>query len=198
MLDRVLATIGLALLTPVFLVLAWLIYREDQGAPFFKHTRVGKNGKSFQCYKFRSMRRDSLEILACWKESNSPEWQEFQRAHKLVNDPRVLTVGNFLRKTSLDELPQLFNVLKGEMSLVGPRPVTAEELGHYEAFDGLDAYLRTTPGITGLWQVSGRSDTSYEERVLLDKQYAADVNFWQDASILVRTVAVPFSQRGAY
>ena len=197
-LDRLCAALGLVLLSPLLLVIAWLIYREDKGPVFYKHTRVGKHGKQFGCYKFRSMRQDAPEMLARWRAANSPEWQEFQRAHKLANDPRVLAVGSFLRKTSLDELPQLLNVLKGEMSLVGPRPVTADELGHYQEHGGLDAYLQTMPGVTGLWQVSGRSDTTYRERVLLDKEYAASITLSRDAAILLKTLAVPFSQRGAY
>lgn len=198
LMDRALAAIGLVLLSPLMAFVAWRIYKEDRGPVLFKHERVGFNGRLFGCYKFRSMRQDAPATLARWKAENSPEWQEFQLASKLVNDPRVLKVGQFLRKTSLDELPQLLNVLKGEMSLVGPRPVTEDELSHYEEHEGLTAYLQTVPGVTGLWQVSGRSDTTYRERVLLDRQYAARITFWQDAQILVRTLAVPFSQRGAY
>lgn len=198
LMDRVLAAIGLVLLSPVMALVAWRIYKEDRGPVLFKHERVGLNGRLFGCYKFRSMRQDAPTTLARWKAENSPEWQEFQLTSKLVNDPRVMKVGHFLRKTSLDELPQLLNVLKGEMSLVGPRPVTEDELCHYEEHEGLTAYLRTVPGVTGLWQVSGRSDTTYRERVLLDRQYAARITFRQDAQILVRTLAVPFSQRGAY
>lgn len=197
-LDRLLAAVGLVLLFPVFMFIAWRIRREDGGPALFEHERVGLKGVRFQCYKFRSMRQDAPAMLARWKAENSPEWKEFQRTHKLVHDPRVLRIGEFLRKSSLDELPQLLNVLKGEMSLVGPRPVTAEELVHYEAHAGLDAYLHTMPGVTGLWQVSGRSDTTYGERIMLDKRYASRITFWQDLRILVRTLAVPFSQRGAY
>lgn len=197
-LDRVAAAILLVLLAPLMAYLAWRIWREDKGPVLFGHERIGLNGKPFACLKFRSMRQDAPEILARWKETNSPEWQEFQAAHKLVNDPRVLPVGKLIRKMSLDELPQLFNVLKGEMSLVGPRPVTQPELEHYSRFGGLSAYLSIRPGVTGLWQVSGRSDTTYQERVTLDRQYAESASFLLDCKLLLKTLAVPFSQRGAY
>lgn len=196
--DRIAAGLLLIALSPLMAYLAWRIWREDPGPVIFKHTRIGKNVKPFGCLKFRSMRQDAPETLARWKENNTPEWQEFQAAHKLANDPRVLPIGRFIRKASLDELPQLFNVLRGEMSLVGPRPVTEAELVHYDQFGGLAAYLSIKPGVTGLWQVSGRSDTTYQERVALDRQYAETANFWLDITLLVKTLAVPFSQRGAY
>lgn len=197
-LDRVLALIGLVILAPLFGWVAWRIHKEDGGPVFFEHTRIGRGRKPFQCLKFRTMRNDAQATLARWKAENTPEWQEFSVNFKLVHDPRVLGIGRLLRKTSLDELPQLLNVLRGEMSLVGPRPVTAEELAHYESNSGLDAYLATSPGITGLWQVSGRSNTTYPHRVALDKAYAGRITAMQDLHILWRTLRVPFSQDGAY
>jgi exopolysaccharide production protein ExoY len=181
---------------PAFLVLALLV-RADGGPAFYGHERVGRGGRRFRCLKFRSMGTDSAERLAALLERDEAASAEWAATRKLKHDPRVTAVGRFLRKTSLDELPQLINVLRGEMSLVGPRPVPAGEL---EAEYGVSAqhYLAVKPGITGPWQVSGRNDTSYDTRVALDVQYARNPSLWRDIVILLKTPAVVILRRGAY
>jgi lipopolysaccharide/colanic/teichoic acid biosynthesis glycosyltransferase len=192
----VLAAGGLLLvLAPVMLLLAWLV-RQDGGAAFYAHRRVGRGGHSFGCLKFRSMVGDSQARLDALLASDADARTEWAATHKLRHDPRVTRVGRFLRATSLDELPQLLNVLRGEMSLVGPRPVTQAEL---DQFYGAAAahYISVRPGITGLWQVSGRSDTSYAQRVALDVAYVMTPSLWQDIRILLRTPIAVLSRRGA-
>ena len=141
---------------PAFAYIAYRIKKEDPGPVIFKHMRVGKNGKSFPCYKFRSMCVDAKQMLEKYLRENPEARMEWERDFKLKNDPRVTPIGEFLRRTSLDELPQIFNVLKGEMSLVGPRPIVQEEVPRYGIH--IKKYYSVKPGITGLWQVSGRSD----------------------------------------
>jgi exopolysaccharide production protein ExoY len=175
LLNQLGAAILILMLSPLMMVVAWLIWRKDGNPIFFGHYRVGRNGQLFKCWKFRSMVVNSAEMLA-----------------ELL---RITPVGKFLRKTSLDELPQLFNVLTGEMRLVGPRPITLAELDRYG--EARWHYLNATPGMTGLWQVSGRSDTTYEERVELDRTYVEQRTLWQDAVILVKTVLVVFGKGGA-
>ncbi|WP_160119554.1 sugar transferase [Rhodovarius lipocyclicus] len=189
------AGVLLALLAPVFLVLALLVRRD--GAPaFYAHQRVGLSGRMFGCLKFRSMVRDSDARLKALLASDPAAREEWEATRKLRNDPRVTAVGNFLRKTSLDELPQLINVLRGEMSLVGPRPVTATELATFYG-PAASLYASVRPGITGLWQVSGRSETSYAQRVALDVDYAAHPSLWTDIKILLRTPVVVVARKGA-
>lgn len=185
----------LVALAPVFLVIALLV-RRDGGPVLFAHSRVGRGGAPFGCLKFRSMVVDSQERLAAHLAANPEAREEWERTRKLKNDPRVTRVGRFLRATSLDELPQVFNVLRGEMSLVGPRPVQQAEL---EGFYGAAAayYMSVRPGITGLWQVSGRSETSYAQRVALDVAYVAKASFWGDVRILLRTPVAVLSRKGA-
>ncbi len=186
----------LLLALPFFLVVSLLV-RLDGGPAFFGHQRVGRGGRSFACLKFRSMVVDSDRALAELLERDPAARAEWDATRKLKRDPRVTWIGRFLRATSLDELPQLINVLRGEMSLVGPRPVVQRELTqHY----GLAAehYLSVRPGITGLWQVSGRSDTSYAQRVALDVAYATRPSLLTDLRILLRTPAVVLLRRGAY
>ena len=183
-LDVVMALIMLPVLVPV-IALLWLMVRRDGGNGFFGHTRVGRDGKSFKCWKMRSMEVDAEAKLACYLRANPKAAAEWARDHKLVNDPRITRIGAFLRKSSLDELPQIWNVLKGEMSFVGPRPVVAEELARYGASDW--AYLQTRPGITGLWQVSGRNDVSYADRVAMDVRYTADMRLGRDMWIMAMT-----------
>lgn len=185
----------LAVLAPFMLAIA-LIIRLDGGPALFGHRRVGRHGREFFCLKFRSMVTDSqarLEALLARDPAARAEWEATQ---KLKNDPRVTRIGRFLRATSLDELPQLINVLLGQMSLVGPRPVIQSEL---DRFYGAAAahYMSVRPGLTGLWQVSGRSDTGYAQRVALDVAYVARPSLWQDVSILLRTPMVVLSRRGA-
>ncbi len=193
--DLVVAITALVALSPVFAVLAFLISR-DGGPVIFAHSRIGRYGKSFQCLKFRSMVPNAEEILQRHLAENPEAAREWEANFKLTNDVRITRIGNFLRKSSLDELPQLINVIRGDMSLVGPRPIVAKELEqHY----GEDAhyYLQTRPGVTGLWQISGRSDTTYQQRVHLDAWYVRNWSVWHDIAILARTVPAVLSQRGA-
>lgn len=158
--------------------------------------RIGKNGKDFSCYKFRSMCVDAKEKLAELLENDPVAKAEWKRDFKLKNDPRITKSGAFLRRTSLDELPQIFNVLKGEMSLVGPRPVIEEELERYGEY--VDDYLMVKPGITGMWQINGRNDTSYAERVCMDSWYVRNWSIWIDNLILWRTLKSVIRCKGAY
>lgn len=162
----------------------------------FFQDRVGKKGKGFKCYKFRTMYRDAGERLQELLESNEEARTEWGKFWKLRDDPRITRVGRFLRRTSLDELPQIFNVLKGDMSLVGPRPVTRDEIDKYYK-DTAELCFSVTPGITGLWQVSGRSNTSYEYRIALDSWYVRNWNLWLDIIILFKTVNVVLRGDGA-
>lgn len=189
---------GALLLTllPLFLVLA-LIIRRDGGSVLFAHRRIGLDGREFGCLKFRSMVADSDHRLALLLESDPAVRQEWEATRKLKNDPRVTRIGRLLRASSLDELPQIINVLRGEMSLVGPRPVLATELAMYYGA-AAEHYFSVRPGITGLWQVSGRSNTSYAERVALDVAYATQPSLVQDMRILLRTPMVVLKRRGAY
>jgi lipopolysaccharide/colanic/teichoic acid biosynthesis glycosyltransferase len=175
-------------------VIAWLIRRD--GAPAtFEHYRVGCGGRLFRCIKFRTMRPDAEGALREVFE-RSPELRaEWERDHKLAKDPRVTAVGKWLRRFSLDELPQLLNVLRGEMALVGPRPITVAELRRYGAVRW--QYLSVLPGMTGLWQVSGRNRTGYERRVELDRQYVQNRSAWLDCKILAKTVIVVLTHEGA-
>ncbi|MCK9283735.1 MAG: undecaprenyl-phosphate galactose phosphotransferase WbaP [Rhodocyclaceae bacterium] len=193
--DLVTASLLLTLLTPLFLMLSYQI-RRSGGTAFYGHPRVGRNGQSFKCLKFRSMRQDADKVLKELLENDPIAKAEWDKDFKLKNDPRITPVGHFLRKTSLDELPQLINVIKGEMSLVGPRPIVTAELERYGDYTNL--YLQVLPGVTGLWQVSGRNDTSYAERVSLDAWYVQNWSLWYDIAILFKTVDVVFNKRGAY
>ncbi len=181
---------------PAFLALALLV-RMDGGRVFYAHERVGRGGRLFGCLKFRSMVVDADKRLAALLDCDPAARAEWQATRKLKNDPRVTWVGRFLRASSLDELPQLINVLKGEMSLVGPRPVQASELAAYYGA-AAQHYLSVRPGITGPWQISGRSDTSYAQRVALDVAYATRPSFWGDVRILLRTPMAVLARRGAY
>ena len=180
-----LAAVLLLLFSPVMLVVAFLIWRRDGAPVLFGHYRVGRDGKLFRCLKFRSMLRDSERALAEVLRTDPVARAEWERDQKLSNDPRITPVGHFLRKSSLDELPQLFNVLRAEMHLVGPRPITTSELTRYGRARW--HYLSVQPGITGLWQVSGRNNTTYEERVALDKTYVEQRSAWTDIGILEGT-----------
>lgn len=183
------------LLSPVLVYLAiWVM--KDGGSPIYGHTRVGLNGRAFKCLKFRSMVKNSQEVLDHLLSTDPDAKAEWEKDFKLRNDPRITKVGHFLRKSSLDELPQLFNVLRGEMSLVGPRPITQEELDRYG--DNKDYYLMAKPGITGLWQVSGRNDVDYETRVYFDAWYVKNWSLWNDIAILFKTIDVVLKKDGAY
>lgn len=193
--DIVAVLAGLAVLSPFLLALAWGI-RRDGGPAIFKHTRIGRNGREFKCYKFRSMVIDADQRLKALLASSAEARAEWERDHKLRDDPRVTALGRFIRKTSVDELPQLLNVLRGEMSLVGPRPIVEAEKAKYG--DHLRYYLEARPGVTGLWQVSGRNDTDYSRRVMLDTWYVQNWSLWNDIVILFKTVRVVLGRDGAY
>lgn len=194
--DLVSASLLLAWLSPLLAWVAWRIWREDGGPVLFIQERVGPGGKPFRFYKFRSMVNDAEGLLRRWEAENSPEWQRYVASNfKLEDDPRVLQVGRFIRGSSIDELPQLLNVLRGEMSLVGPRPITLDELPRYGQVRW--HYLSVRPGMTGLWQVSGRNDTTYAERVELDRRFVEDSSLRMRFGILVRTLRVVVLGSGA-
>lgn len=182
---------------PVFICISGVIYIRDGGPIIYQHTRIGRNGRPFACLKFRTMVKDSDRILQQLLASDPAAREEWDSARKLRDDPRIIPgIGNFLRKTSLDELPQLLNILRGEMSFVGPRPVTASELEHYGP--AVDAYLSVRPGLTGPWQVSGRSDTTYADRVRFDVAYASENSMLKDLAIMAMTIPAVILRRGAY
>jgi len=193
--DTFVAVVLLLLLSPLLLGLALLI-RRDGGPAIFAHPRVGKNGRIFSCYKFRSMVVDAERQLEKLLQSHPEFNAQWQVERKLKNDPRVSNIGRLLRNTSLDELPQLINVILGQMSLVGPRPIVQPELELY----GQDAsyYLMVRPGMTGLWQVSGRNDIEYDKRVYLDTWYVKNWSIWYDIVILAKTFRVVLGRHGAY
>ncbi len=193
-LDRIAALLILTAAGPLMLALAWLI-RRDGGPAMFMHYRVGRGGRLFPCMKFRTMSPDAERRLHGLLERDSALREEWRREQKLVNDPRVTPLGRWLRRSSLDELPQLLNVLRGEMALVGPRPVTMAELRRYGKVRW--QYLSVLPGITGLWQVNGRNRTSYERRVELDALYVKTRSVLLDMKILARTVVVVLTRDGA-
>ena len=183
------------LFLPVILVVVYALRREG-GPVLYGHRRIGRAGITFRCLKFRSMVPNADRVLRELLDSHPELKAEWLRDHKLKVDPRITAIGRFLRRTSLDELPQLLNVLRGQMSLVGPRPVVQEELIRYGRCAA--RYLSVRPGLTGLWQVSGRSDNSYRRRVALDAYYVRRQNALMDLRILLRTVKVVFGDRGAY
>ncbi|BBA44172.1 MULTISPECIES: sugar transferase [Burkholderia] len=193
--DLVGASLLLVLLAPVLLGIAWAV-RRDGGPAIFGHGRVGRNGRPFKCLKFRSMVTNADAVLKALLERDPDARAEWDREFKLKNDVRITPVGRFLRKTSLDELPQLMNVLKGDMSLVGPRPIVEAELERYGA--DVRYYLMAKPGMTGLWQVSGRNDIDYSTRVSLDVSYVREWSLRRDIGILFRTINVVLRGSGAY
>lgn len=197
--DVVLAAVFLLASLPLLIVVACAIRAESSGPIFYGARRVGRYGEDISVLKFRSMFADAEERLAELLRDDVDLREEFEATYKLRYDPRQTRVGRIIRRTSLDELPQFWNVLTGAMSLVGPRPITNAELELYEALPGgREAYLSLRPGITGLWQVSGRSDTTYEERVLLDLHYAAECGMALDLLILAKTPRAVLSGAGAY
>jgi exopolysaccharide production protein ExoY len=193
--NALMAVALLLLCAPLMLYVAWRIWREDGAPILFGHYRVGRDGQLFRCWKFRTMVCRADEALAELLARDPVARAQWEREHKLDDDPRITPIGRFLRKTSLDELPQLFNVVRGEMRLVGPRPIVVQELRRYGAVKR--HYLSVNPGMTGLWQVSGRNNTSYEERVELDRHYVESRSLWMDFMILVRTARVVITGHGA-
>lgn len=195
--DIIGAIIGIILLIPTIILvyIARKILKEDQGPLFYKQLRYGKNGKIFKLYKFRSMCINADKKLKEYLDNNEDAKNEFEKTHKLQKDPRITKLGNFLRKTSLDELPQMINILKGEMSFVGPRPVISEEVEEYGV--NKDKFLSVTPGLTGYWQVNGRSNTTYEERMLMELYYVENCSLWLDIKIFFKTFITVFKKEGA-
>jgi len=193
--DVVVATILLIGIAPAMLVIAWLI-RRDGGPVFFGHHRLGASAQIFRCWKFRTMVVDADRVLHDLLTHDAEARAEWERDFKLRCDPRITPVGAFLRRTSLDELPQLFNVLVGEMSLAGPRPIVSQEVERYGKY--IESYWQCRPGLSGPWQISGRNDVSYQTRVGLDHSYVQNWSFARDVAILVKTVVVVFSRSGAY
>lgn len=194
--DMVLTLVGTICISPILALLVVLIKLDSSGPAVFAHRRIGRRGKSFPCYKFRTMCVDADIKLKEYLAANPAARREWEAEFKLKDDPRVTKIGKFLRKTSLDELPQIFNVLKGEMSLVGPRPIVAEEIVKYG--DYINDYYMVRPGITGMWQVNGRSDTTYDERVRMDSWYVRNWSVWLDIVMLFRTFKTVIGGKGAY
>ncbi|EQB4553306.1 exopolysaccharide biosynthesis polyprenyl glycosylphosphotransferase, partial [Klebsiella pneumoniae] len=198
-LKRVFDIIGslciILILSPLLLYITRKV-KVDGGPAIYGHERIGKDGKAFKCLKFRSMVINSKEVLDELLKNDPIARKEWEETFKLKNDPRITKIGQVLRRTSLDELPQLFNVLKGEMSLVGPRPIITDELQRYN--EEVEYYLLSKPGMTGLWQVSGRSDVDYETRVYLDAWYVKNWSMWNDIAILFKTFGVVLKKDGAY
>lgn len=194
--DMAIASMVLTLASPILLLIA-ICVSLDGASPFYGHTRVGLQGRKFQCWKFRSMSVRGDQLLKHHLETNPQAAEEWAHRRKLKHDPRVTWVGKFLRITSLDELPQLWNVIQGDMAIVGPRPVTQAELAQYYHFYA-DCYTSVRPGITGLWQVSGRSTTSYDQRVMLDVKYAHAHDWKMDVTILWKTPRAVLLGTGAH
>nr|WP_302659633.1 sugar transferase [uncultured Clostridium sp.] len=190
--DLILSFIGLILLIPVFLILAILVKQDSKGPVFYAHTRKGKNRSDIKIYKFRTMYSNSDEIFESFSDEQK---EEYYKNFKLDNDQRVTKVGDFLRRTSLDEIPQLINVLKGDLSLVGPRPIVEKEICKYGQY--ADKLFSVIPGITGYWQSHGRSDTSYEERIEMDMYYIDNRSILLDIKIMFKTVISVIKKEGA-
>ncbi len=184
--DITVAGVALILLSPLLVLIAAAVRFTMGGPVLFGHGRIGHNGRTFRCYKFRTMIVGADEALRAYLASNPQAAKEWRETRKLRNDPRITLLGHLLRKTSIDELPQLINVLRGDMSCVGPRPIVADELAHYG--ENASEYLHARPGLTGAWQVSGRTSLRYAERVALDVEYVRGWSIWKDLRILVKTI----------
>ena len=194
--DLTLTICGGLMISPILLIIAILVGIDNRGRIIFAHKRVGAAGKKFPCYKFQTMIPNADVALKKYLAENPDAKKEWDETFKLTNDPRVTKLGNFLRRTSLDELPQLWNVIRGEMSLVGPRPIVQAEVERYGK--NIREYYMVLPGITGMWQVSGRSDTTYPERVAMDTWYVRNWSVWIDIMYLFKTVKAVFQGKGAY
>ena len=190
--DVILSTSALVVLSPVFLILAILIKLDSKGPVFFLHTRIGKNGKNIKIYKFRTMVTNAEELI---KEFTPEQMKEYKENYKLTNDPRITKIGKFLRKTSLDELPQLINIIKGDLSIIGPRPVVKDELEKYG--ENMAKFLSVTPGLTGNWAANGRNNTTYEERMKLELEYVDNISFKTDVKIFFQTIFAVIKKEGA-
>lgn len=194
-LDKSFAAFALLFFAPLICVVTAVVFFRQGGHILYGHTRIGQNGRQFTCWKFRTMALDADKLLADLLKDCPEARRQWQENRKLENDPRVTCIGRFLRKTSLDELPQFWNVLRGDMSVVGPRPITESEASYYGS--DLAYYSSVRPGITGLWQVSGRSDVGYEERVKKDVAYVKSQSLFGDLAIIFKTVKVVLSGDGA-
>ena len=194
--DIICTIVGGILISPILLIITIRVAIDNRGHVIFTHWRVGRNGKKFPCYKFQTMIPTSEEELENYLAKNPDAKREWEESFKLTNDPRVTKLGAWLRKTSLDELPQIWNVIRGDMSLVGPRPIVEEEVVKYG--ENIREYYMVLPGITGMWQVSGRSDTTYEERVAMDTWYVRNWSVWIDIMYLFKTVKAVLTGKGAY
>ena len=190
--DVVLASIALIILSPLFLVISILIKLESKGPVFFAHTRIGKNGKKIKLLKFRTMVPNAEELI---KSFTPEQMKEFKENFKLENDPRVTKIGKILRKTSIDELPQLINIIRGDLSIIGPRPVIGEELEKYN--NNKDKFLSVTPGLTGFWAANGRSNTSYDQRMVMELYYVDNISLKLDLKIFFKTIVSVLKKEGA-
>ena len=190
--DLVISTIGLIILSPIFLILAIIVKLDSKGPVFFAHTRYGKNGKKFKMYKFRTMYENAQDMINDFTPEQMKEWKE---NFKLQDDPRITKVGKFLRKTSLDELPQIVNIIKGDLSIIGPRPVIEEELKKYG--ENKEIFLSVTPGLTGYWQANGRSSTTYEQRMEMELYYIDHISPKLDFKIFFKTIESVIKKEGA-
>lgn len=190
--DIVCSLVALIILSPVFLIMAILVKTTSEGPAFFAHKRVGKNGKEIKIYKFRSMVTNAEELI---KQFTPEQKAEYEKNFKLENDPRITKVGKFMRRTSLDELPQLLNILKGDLSIVGPRPIMEVETEIYGNYR--DMLLSVKPGLTGFWAANGRSDTTYTRRRAMEIYYVKNRSLWLDIKIIFKTFASVFRGKGA-
>lgn len=190
--DIVSSLVAIIIFLPLFLIVGILIKLDSSGSVFFSHKRLGMDGKIIKVYKFRTMVPNAEELL---KKLTPEQKKEFEESFKLENDPRITKIGNFLRKTSLDELPQLLNIFIGNMSVVGPRPIVEKEIEKYDIYR--DKLLTVKPGLTGMWQANGRSDTTYKERVQMDMDYIDNRSFWLDIKIILQTVVAVVKKKGA-
>ena len=195
-LDICLALVMGILCSPIMIIIALLIKLDSKGPIFFRQKRIGLGGKEIYIWKFRTMVQNADEILQEYFRKNPELKKEWEMNQKLINDPRIIKIGKFLRKTSLDELPQLWNVLKGDLSMVGPRPIIYEEIEKYK--QAFELYKKVRPGITGLWQISGRNNLSYSERINLDTYYVRNWSIWLDIYILAKTPLEVLKCNGAY
>ena len=191
-LDIVFSLLGMVILSPFFLLISIIIKLNSKGPVFFVHSRIGEKGKPIGIYKFRTMVENAEDLI---KKFTPEQKEEFERCFKLENDPRVTKIGNFLRKTSLDELPQILNILKGELSIIGPRPIIQAELDKYG--ENKEKFLSVRPGLTGYWAANGRSDTTYEERMEMELYYVDNMSFILDIKIFFKTILAVIKKEGA-
>ena len=191
-LDVVISSLALIVLSPLFLIIAVLIKLESKGPVFFGHRRIGKDGKEIKILKFRTMVDNAEDLI---KKFTPEQMEEFKKNFKLENDPRITKMGKILRKTSLDELPQLINIIRGELSLIGPRPIVSRELEKYE--NNKNKFLSITPGLTGYWAANGRSNTTYEQRMIMELYYIDNISWKLDVKIFFRTILSVLKKEGA-